>query len=149
MNTIWCAYRASAGPRMHNKSAPHAEAAGLIVGHKHRLITGRYHLRALRAFLRPFAFDDGVAPAIRKSSCFFPALIAAANHFGFNPRPAQVSAGFSGLRYLGATTPPDIAPVAARSTQISSLTLDFDSLPPLENVPDDLHPQVHGVANIR
>jgi hypothetical protein len=39
----------------------------------------RNYLRALRAFLRPFAFDDGVAPAIRKSSSFFPALIAAAN----------------------------------------------------------------------
>src|ERR1700675_808327 len=59
---------------------------------------------ALRIFLPPFAFD-AAAPAIRKSSCFLPDLIAAANHRGFNPRPAQVSVGFSGLRYLGATFP--------------------------------------------
>jgi hypothetical protein len=52
------------------------------------------HLRALRAFLRPFDFGEGVAPAIRKSSIFFPVLIAATNHRGFNPRPAHVSLGF-------------------------------------------------------
>jgi hypothetical protein len=52
------------------------------------------HWRALRAFLRPFAFGECVAPAIRKSSIFFPVLIAAANHRGFNPRPAHVSLGF-------------------------------------------------------
>src|ERR1700729_2234772 len=45
-------------------------------------------------------------PAIGKSSGFLPDLIAAANHRGFNPRPAQVSAAFSGLRYLGATNDP-------------------------------------------
>ena len=59
---------------------------------------------AFRIFLPPFAFD-AAAPAIRKSSGFLPDLIAAANQRGFNPRPAQVSAGFSGLRYLGATAP--------------------------------------------
>jgi len=59
---------------------------------------------ALRVFLPPFAFD-AAAPAIRKSSAFLPDLIAAASQRGFNPRPAQVSAGFSGLRYLGATAP--------------------------------------------
>jgi hypothetical protein len=64
-----------------------------------------YHFRGLRAFLRPFAFDDGLAPAIRKASCFLPALIAAVNHRGFKPRPAQVSAGLSGLRYFAATLP--------------------------------------------
>src|SRR6202043_782019 len=64
----------------------------------------RDYLRGLRAFLRPFVFDDG-ARAMRKSSIFLPDLIAAANHRGFKPRPAQVSAGFSGLRYLGATGP--------------------------------------------
>jgi hypothetical protein len=63
------------------------------------------HLRALRFFLRPLIFDDFAAPTIRNSSCFFPALIAAVNHFGFNPRPAQVWVRFSGLRYLGATAP--------------------------------------------
>ena len=63
------------------------------------------YLRALRAFLPPFAFDDLAAPAIRKSSCFLPDLIAVANHRGFKPRPAQVSLGFSRLRYFGATDP--------------------------------------------
>jgi hypothetical protein len=42
---------------------------------------------------------------MRKSSSFLPDLIAAANHRGLNPRPAQVSAELSGLRYLGATFP--------------------------------------------
>jgi hypothetical protein len=59
----------------------------------------------LRAFLRPFAFDDGDAPAMRKSSNFPPDLIAVVNHRGFNPRPAHVSARLSGLRYLAATLP--------------------------------------------
>jgi hypothetical protein len=49
------------------------------------------------------AFD---APAIRKSSNDFPPLMAAVSQRGFNPRPAQVSVGFSGLRYFGATEPP-------------------------------------------
>src|ERR1700758_3975890 len=62
------------------------------------------YFRGLRAFLRPFAFDDD-APAIRKSSIFLPDLIAAANHRGFKPRPAHVSAGLSGLRYFAATLP--------------------------------------------
>ena len=43
---------------------------------------------------RPEDFGECVAPAIRKSSIFFPVLIAAANHRGFNPRPAHVSPGF-------------------------------------------------------
>jgi hypothetical protein len=64
----------------------------------------QYHLRALRALLGLLAFLDG-APAIRKSSTDFPPFIAAVNHFGLNPRPAQVSAGFCGLRYFGATGP--------------------------------------------
>jgi hypothetical protein len=42
---------------------------------------------------------------MRKSSTFLPDLIAAVSHCGFNPRPAHVSAGLSGLRYLGATAP--------------------------------------------
>jgi hypothetical protein len=63
------------------------------------------YLRALRGFFRPFVFDDAADPAIRKSSAFSPDLIAAVSQRGFNPRPAQVSAGFSGLRYLGATAP--------------------------------------------
>src|SRR5262249_44746076 len=63
------------------------------------------HLRAVRAFLRPFTFGEGLTPAIRKSSGFFPVLIAAVSHRGFNPRPAHVSLGFSGLRYLSTMSP--------------------------------------------
>src|ERR1700674_5300062 len=81
-----------------DKEAPHTVVAGLNLG------CGN-HLRALRAFLRPFAFGEDLAPAIRKSSGFFPVLIAAVSHRGFSPRPAQVSLGFSGLRYLSATDP--------------------------------------------
>src|ERR1700693_4138151 len=71
---------------------------------------------ALRIFMPPFAFD-AAAPAIRKSSGFLPDLIAAASHRGFNPRPAQVSPGFSGLRYLGATAKFSLRPsdVCSRS----------------------------------
>src|SRR5467141_1790978 len=65
----------------------------------------RCHLRALRALFGLVAFFDGTAPRIRKSSADFPPLIAAVNHFGLNPRPAQVSSGFCGLRYFGATGP--------------------------------------------
>jgi len=43
--------------------------------------------------------------AMLKFSSFLPALIAAASQHGFKPRPIQVSLGFSGLRYLGATGP--------------------------------------------
>jgi hypothetical protein len=65
-----------------------------------------HHLRGRPAFFRPFALAEGVEPAMRKSSCFFPDFMAAVNHRGFNPRPAQVSVAFSGLRYLGATADP-------------------------------------------
>jgi hypothetical protein len=75
------------GPVMVDKEAPHTRSGGAEFRNTN-------HLRALRAFLRPFAFGEGVAPAIRKSSIFLPVLIAAANHRGFNPRPAQVSLGF-------------------------------------------------------
>ena len=40
-----------------------------------------------------------------KFSSFLPAFSAAESHRGFNPRPAHVSAGLSGLRYFGATGP--------------------------------------------
>jgi hypothetical protein len=52
---------------------------------------------------KPGAIDpDGpIAPsfakaAMLKCSNFLPDLIAATNHHGFNPRPAQVLAGFPG-----------------------------------------------------
>src|SRR5262244_2811427 len=53
----------------------------------------RFDLR----FLRTFRADLSV----RKSSSFFPRLIAATSQRGFAPRPAQVSP--DGLRYLGGT----------------------------------------------
>src|SRR5262249_5880624 len=43
--------------------------------------------------------------AMLKCSSFLPALSAAASQRGVSPRPAQVSLGFSGLRYFGATGP--------------------------------------------
>src|SRR5450432_2934462 len=66
------------------------------------MIQGRdavyFFLAVLRPLPRPLA-------AMAKSSIFLPDLIAAASQRGFNPRPAQVSAEFSGLQYLGATEP--------------------------------------------
>src|SRR5215472_4453281 len=59
----------------------------------HNLFAQRFDLR----FLRPFCADL----SIRKSSSFFPPLIAATSQFGFAPRPAQVSP--DRLRYLGGT----------------------------------------------
>src|SRR5262245_35252022 len=48
-------------------------------------------------FLRPLRADL----SIRKSSSFFPPLIAATSQRGFSPRPAQVSP--DGPRYFGGT----------------------------------------------
>ena len=45
-------------------------------------------------FLRPFCPDF----SIKKSSSFFPPLIAATSHLGLAPLPAQVSS--DGLRYV-------------------------------------------------
>src|SRR5215831_2376384 len=53
----------------------------------------RFDLR----FLRPLRADL----SIRKSSSFFPPLIAATSQRGFSPRPAQVSP--DGPRYFGGT----------------------------------------------
>src|SRR5262249_59659786 len=53
----------------------------------------RFDLR----FLRPFRADL----SIKKSSSFFPPLIAATSHRGLAPRPAQVSP--EGLRYFAGT----------------------------------------------
>src|SRR3984893_6045374 len=66
----------------------------------------RHYLRLARTFF--FADFDAVSlptPPMIKSSSFLPDLSAAASHRGFSPRPAQVSLGFSGLRYFGATFP--------------------------------------------
>src|SRR6516164_4819876 len=56
-----------------------------------------WHQRFDLRFLRPFRVDL----SIRKSSSFFPRLIAATSQRGFAPRPAQVSP--DGLRYFGGT----------------------------------------------
>jgi hypothetical protein len=66
-------------------------------------------LAALRVFLATFFL---LAPwaAMLKYSSFLPAFIAAVSHLGLSPRPAQVSPGFSGLRYFGATVPPRRVP---------------------------------------
>jgi hypothetical protein len=53
-------------------------------------------LLALRDF---FAGHFFTGAAILKCSSFLPALIAAANHRGFSPRPAQVSLRLSGLLF--------------------------------------------------
>jgi hypothetical protein len=60
-----------------------------------------YFLRAFLGAARVLV--AGVA--MLKSSSFLPDFSAAASHRGFSPRPAQVSVGFSGLRYFGATAP--------------------------------------------
>jgi hypothetical protein len=63
-------------------------------------------LRISRVLLVGLAAEPfATAPGIKKSSSSLPPLIAAASQRGLRPRPAQVSAGFSGLRYLGATGP--------------------------------------------
>ena len=58
----------------------------------------------LRGFLPGLAVVAPV-PTMAKSSRLLPPFIAAVSHRGLRPRPAQVSFGLSGLRYLGATTP--------------------------------------------
>lgn len=60
-----------------------------------------YFLRDFLATARTFL----PLPLMLKSSSFLPCLSAAASQRGFRPRPAQVSAGFSGLRYFGGTAP--------------------------------------------
>jgi hypothetical protein len=59
-----------------------------------------YFFAAFRAFFGAFLAEVIVAPAIAKSSSVLPDLIPATSHRGLSPRPAQVSEGLSGLRYL-------------------------------------------------
>src|SRR6516225_11224284 len=67
------------------------------------------HRFALR-FLRPLS--------IKKSSSFFPSLIAATSHFGFAPLPAQVSP--ERPRYFGGTFLPfNLLPAPRRTTAIA------------------------------
>jgi hypothetical protein len=63
------------------------------VGAEREYEAQRFDLR----FFRPFRADF----SIKKSSSFFPPLIAATSQRGFAPRPAQVSP--DGLRYFGGT----------------------------------------------
>src|SRR5260221_10373559 len=66
---------------------------------------------ALRTFLGAFFVACFAFCAMLKCSSFLPALIAAASQRGVSPRPAQVSLGFSGLRYFGATGPRTPSPL--------------------------------------
>src|SRR5262245_12166296 len=66
----------------------------------------RFDLR----FFRPFRADL----SIKKSSSFFPSLVAATSQRGFAPRPAQVSP--DGPRYLGGTFLPFNALAPPRTT---------------------------------
>src|SRR5262249_38325822 len=77
-----------------------------VIDHNHITSPRTPHLLlALRTFLGPLLVACFAVCAMLKCSSFLPALIAAASQSGFSPRPAQVSLGFSGLRYFGATGP--------------------------------------------
>jgi hypothetical protein len=62
-------------------------------------------LRTCRVFFGCLAGDAPLAPPMAKSSSFLPPFKAAVSQRGRRPRPAQVSVGLAGLRYLGATRP--------------------------------------------
>jgi hypothetical protein len=100
---------------------------------------------ALRLF-RPFPADL----AIKKSSIFFPPLIASTSQRGFAPRPAQVSP--DGLLYFGGTfvpfneLPPTRTILAPPTTAILSQLL-FNLSPTLEKGFINLLSQVHERLN--
>src|SRR5262245_28740396 len=71
---------------------------GLRGHRREQLVTSGYEAQRFDLrFFRPFRADL----SIRKSSSFFPSLIAATSQRGLAPLPAQVSP--DGLRYLGGT----------------------------------------------
>src|SRR5215467_4074020 len=71
---------------------------GLRGHRREQLVTSGYEAQRFDLrFFRPFRADL----SIRKSSSFFPPLIAATSQRGLAPRPAQVSP--EGPRYLGGT----------------------------------------------
>src|SRR5215510_5321762 len=71
---------------------------GLRGHRREQLVTSGYEAQRFDLrFLRPFRADL----SIKKSSSFFPPLIAATSHRGLAPRPAQVSP--DGPRYFGGT----------------------------------------------
>src|SRR5712671_4361487 len=80
-------------------------------------MTTRHRFLALRTFLGAFFVARFAVCAMLKCSSFLPALSAAASQRGLSPRPAQVSLGFSGLRYFGATEPraPGLTPLEVES----------------------------------
>ena len=90
----------------HRPSAPRINNLPGLKSGRSQIFLLRHYLRLTRTFF--FADFDAVSlptPPMIKSSSFLPDLIAAVSHRGFSPRAAHVSAGFSGLRYFGATAP--------------------------------------------
>ena len=82
----------------------HSASAGILTKPPSIRLQSLSYIAALAIFLRGVTFGGGVTTlGIKKSSTFFPIFIAADSHRGLSPRPAQVSLGFSGLRYFGAT----------------------------------------------
>src|SRR6516162_11337217 len=94
---------------------------GLRGHRREQLVTSGYEAQRFDLrFFRPLRADL----SIKKSSSFLPRLIAATSHFGFAPRPAQVSP--ERLRYLGGTflpfnlLPPPRPPTTATALPILS-----------------------------
>src|SRR6516162_9016080 len=84
---------------------------GLRDRRREQLVTSGYEAQRFDLrFFRPFRADL----PIRKSSSFFPPLIAATSQRGFAPRPAQVSP--ERLRYFGGTFLPFNALPPPRTT---------------------------------
>src|SRR5262245_40297706 len=81
------------------RSMPDGTPSLGLRGHRReQLVTSGYEAQRFDLrFFRPFRADL----SIRKSSSFFPPLIAATSQRGFAPRPAQVSP--DGPRYVGGT----------------------------------------------
>src|SRR5262249_37090378 len=79
---------------VHNSWSPLVSRSQAFNATEEKALEGqRFDLRLLRRFRADFS--------IKKSSNFFPPLIASTSHLGFAPRPAQVSPEW--LRYFGGT----------------------------------------------
>src|SRR5262249_57236554 len=77
---------------VHNSWSPLVSRSQAFNATEEKALEGqRFDLRLLRRFRADFS--------IKKSSSFFPPLIASTSHLGFAPRPAQVSPEW--LRYFG------------------------------------------------
>jgi 2,4-dienoyl-CoA reductase-like NADH-dependent reductase (Old Yellow Enzyme family) len=99
------------------------------VRHPNGQLRTRHRFLAPRAFLGAFFVACLAVWAMLKCSSFLPALIAAASQRGFNPRPAQVSLGFSGLRYFAATGRASAGLIISEATQISPEGQGYISTP--------------------